>query len=489
MSELKHKAITGVYWSFIGRVLQDGSKFFFGIILARLLLPAEYGLVAMANVVIVVAFVFVDSGFSVAIIQRKHLSNLDLSTIFFINLVASFFIYFILYISAGYLANFYNSPELKNVFRVISIIIILNALSLVQNSLIRRDVNFKLRTRIEFVSQLLSSSIAIALAFQGYGVWSLVWKTLFNQIFINIQLWLQKRWKPSIEFSFDSFKEIFSFSSYLLLSGIMGRIYDQIYRLVVGKFYPASELGLYSKSENLKDLPSEAISQTLLGFLLPVFSLLQNEPIRMKSAALKTIKIVLFCNISALTISFVISKPLILVLFGEKWSGTIPYFRLLLLIGLLKPLLDINIQILTSLGKTALHLKIEIIKKIFCIPAVFFGIFIGIKTMILGMFLASLISLFINAHYTKKLINLGLFEQLKSILKTIILAVILLLTLEMIKYLISDHLSEIMIIVILCTFSILIIISFSRFFKMEEYYEIKNTLNGFLLRKRYHSSV
>ena len=485
MDSLKKKAISGASWSFAGRIMQQGVQFIIGIILARLLLPEEYGLVAMALVFITVFYVFVDSGFSSAIVQRKEITNSDLSTVFYLNMGVSIIVFTILYFSAPLIADFYNESQLVNIVRVLSIIIILYALTIVQNSIIKRDVNFKLKTRIEIISQILSGVVAIYLAYKGYGVWVLIWKTLLNQVFVNLQLWIKNNWFPSFEFSRSSFKELFSFSSKLLISGILDRVYQQIHRLVVGKFFPAAELGFYTRAEQFKDLPSQAVSNSLMSFLLPVFSKMQDEPERLKKAAQKVLKIVMFFNINALILIGILAEPIIQVLLGGKWLPTVPYLQLIVFVGVFYPMHAINVQILTALGRSDLFLKIEVIKKIVGIPPIILGIFVGIKAMIIGMIFSSILSLAINTFYTNKLIKFGLFEQLKSLYKSFVISIIFIITLLPIVYFIPISISQVVLLIGTSILAFFILIFMSKLMKMEEYYElkgiflnIKNRVNG-----------
>jgi teichuronic acid exporter len=472
MSSLRNKAISGASWSLVGKLLQQGSRFIFGIILARLLLPEQYGLVAMAMVFIAVFEVFVNAGFGAAIVQRKQIENIDLSTVFYLNLGVSLFSYIILYFLAVPIANFYNEPQLVNIIRILSILVILFALTIVQNSLITREVNFKLRTRIELVAQILSASVAIVLALKGWGVWAIVWKTLLTQVIINIQLWLNNHWFPALEFSKTSFRSLFSFSSKLLISSLIDKIYQQMYRLIVGKFFPAAELGYYSRAEQFKELPNQTFAGSLLSFLLPVFSKLQDEPERLKSAAKRIIKIAMFLNLNTLIILGVFAKQIIYVLLGDSWMKTVPYLQLLVLTTVLYPMHVINVRILTALGRSDLFLKIEIYKKLLGVIPVLLAIFLGIKEMIIGMIFTSVIALIINTYYTSQFIHFGFVEQLKSVSKSFLIAVIILVTFVPIVFFFRESNSLIVLIVGFLT-SVLSVYFLSRMFKMEEYYELK----------------
>ena len=483
MSSLRRKAVSGASWSLTGRVLQQGVQFIIGIILARLLAPAEYGLIAMAGVFIYVSYVFVDSGFSTALIQKKECSSRDLSTVFLMNLFVSLVAWAGFFLLAPMIASFYGEPQLVGIIRVLSLIIVLYALSLVQNAIIRRDVNFKLQTRIELVAQLLSGAIAIYLAWSGYGVWSLVWKTLLNQVFINIQLWIGRKWKPSFRFSKESFKELFAFSSKLLASGLLDRIYQQLHRLVVGKFFPSEELGYYTRAEQFNNLPSHTLSGTLINFLLPVLSKMQADTERMKNAVRRVLKMVMVFNINGIMLMGILAGPVIELLLGEKWSGAVPYLQLLVVVGLFYPMHAINVQIITSLGRSDIFLKVEIIKKIIGVPAILLGVFIGIKAMIVGMIVTSFMSLAVNTYYTKRFINYGLIDQIKSLTNSFKIAGVLAVVYLPLRLFVTESVGNLATVLFISISAIPLIILISKALRMEEYMELKRIV--FDLRNQY----
>jgi O-antigen/teichoic acid export membrane protein len=483
VSSLRNKAISGASWSLLGKILQQGTQFIIGIILARLLVPEVYGLVGMAMVFITISYVFIDSGFSSAIVQRKNITNLDLSTVFYLNMGVSVVVYTIVFFTAPLISSFFGEPQLVNIVRVLGLIILLYAFSLVQLSIIRRNVNFKLRTRIELVAQILSGAVGVFLAYKGFGVWALIWKTILNQLLINLQLWLHNNWFPSFEFSKKSFKELFSFSSKLLVSGIIDRIYQQIHRLIVGKFFPTKELGLYTRAEQFKNLLSRTVSNSLMSFLLPVFSKMQDEPERLKKAARRVLKIVMFFNINALIIMGIVADPMINVLLGDKWLGSVVYLQLLIFVGIFYPMHSINVQILTALGRSDLFLKIEVIKKIIGVPAILLGIFVSIKAMIIGMIFSSIASLLVNTHYTKKMINFGFIEQMKSLSHSFLIALILILILFPLEYFIATYFSSLSVLLIITSLAMLIVLVMSRLLKMEEFFELKSIAQNIIKKK------
>ncbi len=473
---LRNKAISGASWSLIGRLLQQSSHFFLGIILARLLTPEQYGLVGMATVFIYISFVFIDSGFSSALIQRQKCSQSDYTTIFYINLVISIIVFIIFYFLAPVISQFYNEPRLTNIVRVLSILIILFALTIVQKAIIAREVNFKLRTQIEFSSQILSGVIAIYLALRGYGVWALVWKTLLNQLFVNLQLWIRNKWFPSFEFNKSSLREMFAFSSRLLVSGILDRIYQQIYKLIIGKFFPVRELGLFTRADQFQKLPSQTISGAITSFTFPVFSKMQNEPARLGRAVKRILSLVMFFNIHAMTIMVIVAKPMIACLLGSKWLDATVYLQLLALVGIMYPVHLINVQVLSSMGRSDLFLKIEVLKKIFSIPAILLGIFIGIKAMIIGMIFASIVSLYINTYYTYKLTDLSLKEQMISIFPSFKVASLMAICTLWIGFILQRYLGSTLLFIIQVFSSVITTILFSYLFKIEAFFELKTIL-------------
>lgn len=480
---LRNKAIRGASWSLAGSIIKNLITFIIGIILARLLNPTEYGLVGMAGVFIFVTYVFIDSGFSTALIQRSSCTSVDLSTIFYINLVISLFFFLLLYLTASPIANFYSEPQLISIIRVLGFLIILYALSIVHRSIIIREINFKLLNIIEVTAQILSGIIAVIMAYKGYGVWSLVWKSLLNQLFVNIQFWIFNKWYPTIEFSLNSLKEMFSFSSKLLVSGIINKIYEQIYNLIIGKFFSAGELGLFTRANQFKNLPSQSISGAIMSVSFPIFAQVQNDLVRLKHIAKKIIKATMFFNISAMLGMLAISDNLILALIGEKWIEATPYLQLLCIVGLFYPLHPINLNIITSLGRSDLFLRLEIVKKLFAIPVIIIGILTSVKIMIIGMVVSSVIALFINSHYTRNLINYGLREQLSDISGSFILGIIMSSLVFITGIILKSLDSKIILLLIQIFIGVCVVILLSSVAKMKEYNEFKEIFINRVLRK------
>jgi teichuronic acid exporter len=480
LDSLKNKAISGGGWNIIGVLLRQGSQFIFGIFIARYLQPSEYGLLAMAMVLITILYVFVDSGYSVALIQKKNISDSDLSTAFYLNLGISLLAAGGVYWGAPFVAAFYEEVRLTIIIRTLSILLILYALTLVQSALIKRNLDFKYKARIEFVAQVLSSSFGLALAYKGFGVWALIWKSILNQILINAQLWMRGSWFPSLNFSKASFHDLFSFSNKYLASSLLERTYSQMYVLVVGKYFPAKELGLYSRAEQFTRLPSHTIAGAIMGLLLPIFSRLQDQPERLKSAAKRVLKIAMYFNINMLAILAVLARPIITVLLGAQWNGSIIYMQLLVIGALLFPFHSINVQLLLAQGHSGKYLKLEIIKKTISVPTLLVAAIYGIKAMIIANMFTSILSLLINTYYTKKHINFGLREQLFSVSKSSLVAFAMVLVMMPLQMTIPAHDGDILTLLFLLFCSLMLIMLFSIVFRLDEYDETKTIIRSFI---------
>jgi O-antigen/teichoic acid export membrane protein len=484
MQNLRDKTVKGVSWSFISQISQAVITFIIGLILARLLSPTEYGLVGMVTVFIYVSYIFIDSGFSSALIQRKNCTNTDYSTVFYFNLFISTLIFITFFLSAEIISGFYNEPRLVNIVRVLSVLVILFAFSIVQKSILTKKINFRLQTLTFISSQIVSGIVGIIMAIYGYGVWSLIWKTILNQLLINLQYWFFVKWRPSLVFSKNSLKDMFSYSSKLLASGIINRIYDQSYSLIIGKFFNSRELGLYSRADQFVRIPSESISGSIMSVSFPVFSELQNEPVRLKNAALKIIKMTMFVNFNLLIGLFVISDNLVAGVLGNKWLDSVVYLKILCISGMIYPLHPINLNLITALGRSDIFLKLEIMKKLFAVPVIILGILLGVKAMIISMVISSLMALFINSFYSKKLVNLGLKEQLLNISGSFISGVIMGIIVFIIGLILNGKVNNITALIIQVTAGITTVLFLSKIFRNSEYLELKSIMHQYLKKSK-----
>ncbi len=422
MSNLKQKSIDAIIWNLIAKYGIQIFSLIIGVILARLLTPADFGLIGMITVFFVLAEVFINSGFGAAFIQKRNVNETDASTIFFFNIFISIFLYLILWMMAPLIASFYDQNQLVYLTRVSSLIIIINSLGLMHIVKLTKEVNFKKKAVIELVSTLISGIIGISAALNNFGVWSLVMQQLFRAFFFTIGLWLFYSWRPKIVFRISSLKSMFSFSVWILLIGITRAIFDNIYILIIGKFFPIAELGFYTKAKGYQKMLSQQPASAISVVSFPVFSKLQDDKFALKQSMKKFMQHTVFFLAPISATLIVIAKPLIFVVLTSKWMPMVPYFQLLLVMGFLFPIHLMNVQMLNAQGKSNLNFRISILKNSIRILNIIIMYRFGVIFIIYGEIAASFIGLFINGYFTKIYIKYGMFEQLKDLSKTFIIS-------------------------------------------------------------------
>ena len=403
MSEsLKNRAVHGAKWSFIDNISNSGVTFLVGLILARLLTPAEYGIMAMIAIFIAVSNSIVDSGFSNALIRKVRIDRVDYNTVFVFNLIVSIVLYILLYTSAPAISLFFKEPVLTNVLRVIGLILIVNALGIIPRTILVRGIDFKTQTKVSIISSVSSGLVGVGMAIMGFGVWSLVWQQLSRQILNSLFLWIFCKWIPQWEFSIKSFKEMFGFGYKLLLSGLLDTLYKNIYYVIIGRCYSPAQLGQYSRAEQFNMIFSSNLTSIVQRVSYPVLSSIQEEPERLREACMLGLAAV--------------AKPLIIILIGEKWLPAVSFLQIICFSGMLYPLHAINLNILQVKGRSDLFLKLEIIKKTIAVFPILIGIFYGIEYMLWGSVLTSFIAYFLNSYYSADLIRYSTIEQIRDVL-------------------------------------------------------------------------
>lgn len=469
---LKQKTVAGLTWSFIDKFADLSIAFIIGIILARLLTPREFGLVGIISIFIAVSQAFIDSGFSRALIRKKDCTQTDYSTVFYFNLCSGIIFYVFLFFTAAPISSFFNEQQLKPLVQVLGFGLIINALTVVQRARLTKQIDFKLQTKISIISSLASGIIGIGMAYNGFGVWSLVGKTLAGYAFDSLLFWLWNKWKPSLEFNKDSFKEMFSFGSKLLLSGLIDATYRNIYSLIIGKFFSANDLGYYTRATQFSNLPSQNLTSVIQRVSYPILSSLQHDVSQLKRTYQKLIKSTMLITFVFMLGMAAIAEPLILVLIGEKWLPSVIYLQLLCFIGMLYPLHALNLNMLNVKGRSDLFLKLEVIKKLLAVPVIIFGISHGIKVLLLGMFIHSIICLYFNSYWSGKLINYSFIQQIRDILPAFFLAGLIGLSV----YILGNYLNEFSVWkpIIQVLIGTLLFIGIAEACKMDDYLYIKD---------------
>lgn len=402
-------------WSATERLGQQGFQFIIGIIIARILSPADYGLVGMLAIFMAIASTFLDSGFGTAIIQKQDADQTDFSTVFYFNIIVGLISYAILYLCAPYIAAFFKQPELIPLTRFMSLSLIINSLGLIQHTLFIKKIDFKTITKISLISMILSGFVGIIMAYTGYGVWSLAVQSVAGQFARTCLLWLFSSWKPTLIFSLKAFNQLFSFGSKLLASGLLSQIFDNIYNLIIGKSYSSAQLGFYTQAKRIVDLPMLSVNAIIQNVTFPILASIQNEDERLKSNFRKIIKVTIFINFPLMLTLGVIAEPLIIVLLTDKWLQAAPYCQLFCIIGMTYPLNSVNLSILNVKGRSDIFLNLELVKKIMISTAILLTLKHGVLVLIIGQVVYSIAASLLNLYYSGKLINYSLREQSKDI--------------------------------------------------------------------------
>lgn len=422
---LKQKTVSGLVWSFIGSIAGQGITFIVGIVLARILSPREFGLIGMLAIFIAISESFIDSGFRQALIRKQNCTEVDYSTVFYFNIVVGFIFYIILFISASSISDFYHEPMLKQLIRVLGLGLIITSFTIIQNTLLSKRIDFKLQAKISIIASLISGMISIYMAYSGWGIWSLVALTIIKYTIISLLLWFWNKWRPVWYFSKKSFNELFSFGSKLLVSGLIDTIYRNVYYLIIGRYFSAVELGYYTQADQFQALPSTNLSGIIGKVSYPVLSLLHDDIPRLREAYKRIIRSTMLITFVLMLGMAAIARPMILTMIGEKWESCVIYLQLLCFVGMLYPLHALNLNMLQVQGRSDLFLRLEIIKKVLAIPIIVIGVFWGIIAMIIGMMTINLISYYLNSFWSGRFIGYSFLEQIKDILPSFLLALIM----------------------------------------------------------------
>lgn len=472
MASLKDKTINGVLWSAIDSFSAQGITFLVGIVLARLLSPKDFGLIGMLTIFIAISESFINSGFASALIRKKHCTQTDYSTVFTYNLIVGVLFFLLLFFCAPLIAKFFKEPQLILLVRVLGFGLIISSLTIIQRTILTKRIDFKLQTKISVIAAIGSGIVGIAMAYSGYGVWSLVFKALTSQVLNSLLLWIWNRWRPTWKFSVQSFKELFSFGSRLLASGLLNTLYNNIYYLIIGKFFSAQDLGFYTRAQSFNDLPAMNLNNVMSRVTYPVLAQLQDDKVALKAGYKKMIKSIMLISMVLMAGMAAVAEPMVITLIGEQWRPSIVYLQLLAFPAVMYPLHALNLNMLQVQGRSDLFLRLEIIKKIIAIPVIIVGIFYGIKIMILGSWITTLIAYYLNSYWSGRFINYSMWEQIKDILPGLGIALIMGVVVVLIGWLLpASYLVKLIVQIIA---GALIVFLICEFFKPEAYLELKD---------------
>lgn len=425
MSFSRISVLKSFFWKLLERFGNQGGAFIISIVLARLLTPHEYGIIAVLNVFIFIAAVFVDGGFTSALIQKKEVDKNDFSTVFVITCLVSVLLYAVLFLCAPLIASFYDNQRLIVTLRILSLTLLLDPFNAMQVATVTRKLEFKKLFVSSLISLLLSGCIGIIMAYKGFGVWALVAQTLSGKLISIVVLWFMVSWRPSFSFSKERFRSLFGFGSKILATNILNKAFTSIRGLIIGKMYNPAMLALYDKGLSLPSLIRNNVTGAVQTVLFPVLSNAQDNLVDVKSKVRRSIKLVNFFLFPLFIGFFVVAEPLIVLLFTEKWIGAVPFVRIFCVAELLMSVQTVNLQAIISLGYSNITLKLESIKKVIEIVILVVTCLLGVYAIAIGTVVYNMICLVINLSPSKKLINYPINEQLGDLLPNFMIAIIM----------------------------------------------------------------
>ena len=417
---LKKKTVKGVAWTSLNKVLNLGLSFVIGVILARLLSPDDYGLLAMIAVFNAIAFAFLDSGFGSALVRKPDLTEDDNTTAFFFNLTAGVVMFLVIWFIAPWVSVFYDKPILTPLLRAEGSLLIVSAFKIVQNTQLTRALNFKAMMIIRVVASVLGGIAGIIAAYSGFGVWALVMMHIADSLISLVILWVISPWRPRGKWSKQSFSYLWGYGSKLLASGLLDTIYGNIYPIVIGKFYSAADLGQYTRAKGYATLPSGTLTSVLQQVTFPVLSQIQEDTERLANSYRRMLRFSVFVVFPVMIGMAALAHPLVLALVTDKWAQCVPYLQIICLSSMWYPVHAINLNLLQVKGRSDLFLRLEIIKKAIITVVVFISVPFGIMGICYGAVFTSLACLAINTYYTGKLIHVGFVRQMLDMTPTLL---------------------------------------------------------------------
>ena len=467
---LKNKTVKGSIWSGIDNVAQMGVQFVVSIVLARILTPDDYGLLGIMMIFTSVCTALINSGFTTALIRKPDVNKDDYNTSFIVNMGMSVMLYLLIFLLSPSIAEFFGRAELINLTRVISLGVVIGALSLVQQTRLTKRIDFKTQTKITLTASVLSGVLGISMALLGFGVWALVAQALSVQIIRTVMLWIYDKWIPAMRFSTKSFHELFGFGWKMMVSAMLDSLWKELYQVVVGRYYNPATLGQYTRSKQFSQLFSSNLTNVIQRVTYPVLSNIQDDKERMVMAYRKIIKVTMFVTAISMFFLGAISDPLLYCLIGPKWHEAATYLPLICIAGSTYPLHALNLNMLQVQGRSDLFLGLEIIKKIIALAPLAVGAFVGIIPMLYANLVTSVIAFFLNSHYSGKFLGYNSWMQIKDISQSYGIATFIAICVYFLKYL---PISNWIILPMQILFGSLVFFMLCRVVKPIEYDEVK----------------
>lgn len=422
---LKEKSFTAFLWVLIDKMGGSIANFIVTVLLARLLTPEDFGLVAMVMIFFEMSSSFIQSGIGFALVREKTITEIDKSTAFIFNLLTALVFYGILFLTAPAIATFFKQPALTAIVRVMGLNLIVSSLSLIQHAVLTHRIDFKTQTKVRFIGVFVSGAVAVSLAVAGFGVWSLVARIGVMELCSTLLFWILNPWKMVLRFSRASFRKLFGFGSVILAEALIDKFFRQLVQVLIGKYFSAATLGFFSQANTFCNMAATNFQQTLQRMTYPVLAKLQDDRSKLKDGYRRMIAISSFVIIPVMVLMGVMAEPLLVAVVGERWIPSAPFLQLLCIGGAVYHINSINLDMLLVLGRVDLSLRLEIIKKIITAATIIIGIQFGIYGLIIGQVSSTYIALFINTFYSDKLLKYSLYEQLKDVAPSLVFSILM----------------------------------------------------------------
>ena len=422
MISLKNTTLNSIIWTLIDVLFLKGLFFLTGIFLARILGPEEFGLIGMVAVFITVGKSLVDSGMSSSLIRSDTIDNEDLSTVFLMNLGVSILLYVIIYFSAPYVSIFFNQYILTEILRVYCLTFIISAISAVQLAILSREMNFKKLTILNCPGTILAIITGVLLAYNGFGVWSIVWMYIIMHGILSILLWISSNWKPSFQFSIKKMKIHFGFGYKLTVSALLNNIFKNVYNIVIGKYFPVHILGFYERAHSFNQYPASILTGIISKVSFPLLSKIKSDQNRVARIYKQILQFTFFISAPLFLFAAVLAQPLFDLILGEEWAMSATFFQIFCFSFMLYPVQAFNINVLMVYGRSDLFLRLEIIKKSIILISIIIALPFGIYVLVWSSLVVALLALIINTYYSAKMINYNLTSQLRDLFPFLIFA-------------------------------------------------------------------
>ena len=472
-NNLKKQVISGLFWKFGERIIAQGVSFIVSLILARLLLPEQYGIVALVLVFINLANVFVTNGLGESLIQKKDANSTDFSTIFYCSTGFSIVLYIVLFFSAPLIANFYNNQDLILVLRILSLQVPLSAIKTVQQAYVSKHMMFRKFFYSTLGGTLLSGAVGIAMAYNGFGVWALVAQYLVNSSIDTLILFITAKWRPTLQFSSNSAKQLIGYGWKLVVSQFINTLYSELRSLFIGKVYTSADLAAYNKGNQFPSLLITNINSSISSVLFPAMSLKSDDKVRLKELTRQSIKLSSYILFPMLAGLAVVAEPLIRLLLTENWLPCVPFLQISCIYWMFQPSQTANVQAIKAMGRSDMCLKLEIIKKIIGVALLLITINISVYAVVIANAIFAGISAIINILPNKKLIGYGIKEQVLDLLPSFVLSVLMFfITFQITRFAFNDIIT----IFLQCVAGISIYILGSWIFKIDSFKYICGTI-------------